>query len=96
MATERPVVGSILFASSANNEFAPFGNLTPEARLGDWKTLVEGLTKRAENAEEKLARLLKMLEERSDCDQDTDGTWLPNEANSILSEYQGWLDGWVK
>lgn len=36
--SDQPVVGKI--------EFAPFGNLTPEARPGDWKIVAEGQNKR--------------------------------------------------
>lgn len=52
--------------------------------------------RRADEAERRLTRLLKMLEERSDTVDGPDGEPRPNEANSILSEYQGWLDGWIK
>jgi hypothetical protein len=45
----------------------------------------------------KLQRLLSLLDDRSDADYDYDaGRFVGNEANSILAEYQGWLDGWIK
>lgn len=41
-------------------EFAPFGNLTPEARPGDWKILAEGQAKRIA-ALEKMQRNYRAL-----------------------------------
>jgi hypothetical protein len=74
-----------------------------EREASEWKeaarianAAIEHYQLERNKSEEKLARLLSILNDRSDCDYDTDGTPHPNEANSILSEYQGWLDGWVK
>lgn len=44
----------------------------------------------------KLEKLLQILNERADSDYDTDGRPQPNEAMSILTEYNGWLDGWIR
>lgn len=45
---------------------------------------------------EKLDRLLSILRDRCDTVDGPDGQPRPNEAMSILGEYEGWLDGWIK
>ena len=55
--SDQPVVGKI--------EFAPFGNLTPEARPGDWKILAEGQNTRIERLERENAALREALDRRS-------------------------------
>lgn len=77
--SDAPVVGRI--------EFAPFGNLTPEARPGDWKILAEAQNKRIEALERGLRQFRDKLADESDVTDGSDRP-RPNTAMRFLTELE--------